>query len=385
MIAKPDQRKLKILYVGNFPNDIRFGSSKIPLCIGEALIRRGHSVDFVFEDPQSWPGNRGLRSYLFPFMATARILRLLQVHHYDVSELLDWDAYIFARINHLLPRERRPVVLMRSMGLSRRVWQNELENSRLGFEKVKLYSRILYPLIRLPTADLSARWVDHVIVMNTEDRDILVNRGVVTADKVSVIPCGVSEKFFVPRNHPFQHRLLFVGSWLPKKGINYLVPAFERLADEYPEITFTICGSLVSEEKVLSAFRPADRNRVKVLPLVDEDAVVQQYQQADIFVFPSLCEGFGLVILEAMAAGLPTVVTPTGGAFDIVEDGVHGLRVPFRDVDAIVHAVQQLVKDATLRRRLSDQARQQATELSWSHIAEMVEAVYFRLLVSAGR
>jgi glycosyltransferase involved in cell wall biosynthesis len=88
------------------------------------------------------------------------------------------------------------------------------------------------------------------------------------------------------------------------------------------------------------------------------------YRQADVFVFPTLVEGMGIVVLEAMASGLPVITTPNGPG-DIVRDGVDGFLVPPRDVDAIVERLERLRADPQLRQEMARNARIRAQEFTW--------------------
>jgi glycosyltransferase involved in cell wall biosynthesis len=89
------------------------------------------------------------------------------------------------------------------------------------------------------------------------------------------------------------------------------------------------------------------------------------YASADIFVFPSTTDTFGNVILEAQAAGLPVIVSDTGGPKELVQQGVNGLITKALDVDALAEAVRKLVADPPLRGRMQGAARQGVANRSW--------------------
>jgi glycosyltransferase involved in cell wall biosynthesis len=90
------------------------------------------------------------------------------------------------------------------------------------------------------------------------------------------------------------------------------------------------------------------------------------YRSADVFVFPSLLEGMPLVVLEAMASGLPVITTPNGPG-DLVRDGVDGFVVPIRDVDAIVEKLEYLRAHPEERLRMGQNARERAKMFTWEH------------------
>jgi glycosyltransferase involved in cell wall biosynthesis len=141
------------------------------------------------------------------------------------------------------------------------------------------------------------------------------------------------------------------------KGVTYLRDAASELLRLHPQISLECVGTLVDAEIVLADF-PADlRGRVRVRPRVDQPDLPQIYSDADVFIFPSLYEGFGRALLEAMAARLPIVTTTVGIAGDTLSDGDSGLVVPTHDASAIVAAVERLIADAALRARLGATAQ----------------------------
>ena len=102
-----------------------------------------------------------------------------------------------------------------------------------------------------------------------------------------------------------------------------------------------------------------------------DDAVLRQfYSFADVIVLPSedAAEGFGMVLLEAAACGTPAVATDVGGIPAAVVDGVTGILVPAKDQDALCEALDMVVSDGALRRRLGRQAAQRAREFAWSQV-----------------
>ena len=93
------------------------------------------------------------------------------------------------------------------------------------------------------------------------------------------------------------------------------------------------------------------RARVRVVPSVDREGLYDALRAADVFVFPSLSEGFSKALLEAMAAGLPIVTTPVGAAVDLLQDGRNALLVPAADAAAAAAAVRRYLEDEETARR----------------------------------
>jgi glycosyltransferase involved in cell wall biosynthesis len=176
-------------------------------------------------------------------------------------------------------------------------------------------------------------------------------------ERVRLVSNGVAPECFVTRTHrPRARRLLFVGQWLPAKGTRYLVDAFTDLAGRR-DVELVCAGTGTPSDLVRAAFPDASRNHVRVVPTMDREGLYRELIEADLFVFPSLSEGFSCALLEALAAGLPTVATPAGAALDLLKHDDNAVVVPVADAHAIVAAVDRLIDDRPLRQRLGTAAR----------------------------
>jgi glycosyltransferase involved in cell wall biosynthesis len=196
-----------------------------------------------------------------------------------------------------------------------------------------------------------------VTCLNSVEQDYLIDQGWVTADRVDVVSHGVPPEFFLKERPARQARtLLFVGQWLPMKGATYLRDAFVELAHQHPDIRLICAGTLASAEAVLADFPPVVRSRVQVVPRLARLALVDLYRAADIMVAPSLYEGFGVALVEAMAARMPIVTTRVGVAADALTDGESALIIPTRHAPSIVREVNRLFADPALRERLGEAA-----------------------------
>lgn len=153
-------------------------------------------------------------------------------------------------------------------------------------------------------------------------------------------------------------RLLAVGSVIPRKGYGILIEALAAVK-ECPW-TLTIVGSLGFDPAEARALRAAIAAagldaRVKLAGALAADQLAGAYESSDIFVHPSLYEGYGMVLAEALRRGLPLVCTTGGAADDTVPDGA-GLKVPPGDAPALAAALRTLLADPAGRRRLADHA-----------------------------
>jgi glycosyltransferase involved in cell wall biosynthesis len=189
--------------------------------------------------------------------------------------------------------------------------------------------------------------------------------------KLHLIPFGVDLNTFRPPEGGRDGKectVLFVGRLSLRKGIQYLLPAWDR-ANVDGELR--LIGRVDESAKaVVEPYR--DRNDIRFLGWVDDP--VAEYKQSDVFVFPSVEEGSALVTYEAMAAGLPSVVTPNSGS--LVEHGVHGQVVEPRNVEATAAAVKELAAKPDRRRELGRRARLTVEDYTWTAYGDRVADAY---------
>ena len=138
----------------------------------------------------------------------------------------------------------------------------------------------------------------------------------------------------------------------------------------------------VFASSVLAGFPVPLRSGIAVLPtLLSHTDYAEHHLDYDIFLLPSFFEGTPLALIEAMCTGMPVVTTATCGMKDVVEDGRNGLLVAPGNCGEIVRSIESLMNDSSLRRRLGEQAAEDAArKYTWRAAAELVDAAYSSLL-----
>jgi glycosyltransferase involved in cell wall biosynthesis len=182
---------------------------------------------------------------------------------------------------------------------------------------------------------------DAIVVPSVAARQSFLDRGL-APERLRLVPFGVHAERFSSgdpdrRHGPF--RLLYVGRLELLKGVHYLLEAWTRRPIGESELW--LVGPVLPE--LASILARHARPDVKVRGEVPRQEVAQYYRQADALVFPSLCEGFGIVILEAMASGLPVLTTSHTGGPDAIDEGQTGFVVPIRDVTALADRIDWLM------------------------------------------
>lgn len=164
-------------------------------------------------------------------------------------------------------------------------------------------------------------------------------------------------------------KVIFVGSLGQRKGVSYLLQAIKILGSS---VELTLIGKRVGECSVMDA-ACREHRWISSLP---HDEVLREIQRHDVMVFPSLFEGFGLVLLEAMSCGIPVIATPNGAAPDLLTDGEDGFLVPIRSAEAIAEKLHLLRLDRERLSAMSEAATCKAAHHSWEYYREqLVKAV----------
>jgi glycosyltransferase involved in cell wall biosynthesis len=379
------ERPLRILLVGDYDNDPRLGSAKVPHKLREEFLAAGHTCDALFADALGCrPAGRQVRQLVAPVLGARAIRNALSTTRYDVVDVASAEGLWFA-LARRLGGWKSTACICRSNGLEHLNYQRMVDDSAAGLTPKPWTRRLWYPMSRLSQVNGAARMADRLILLTDIDRAFALQRRWQPADRIDVIPHGVSTRFLESHGVPSQRGrgALFCGSWSHVKGITYLVDAFTALVDRRRPVPLTILGGGVSSRDVLAAFPDRTRPHVTVIDRVAEEQVVLEYRRHDLLVFPSTYEGFGLVVLEAMSQGLPVIATPVGCAPDIVRDGDTGVLVPSRDSTALADAVIRLMDSPRDRERIGANGAAAVSAMSWRRTAERTVAAYRRALEEA--
>ncbi|QHQ34075.1 glycosyltransferase family 4 protein [Algicella marina] len=171
--------------------------------------------------------------------------------------------------------------------------------------------------------------------------------------RMHIVHCGViPERYALERRGRGPVRALFIGRLAAVKGVPVLLEALR----DVPELELVLIGD-GPERRALEAEARELGGRVKFLGYQSQDAVAEALAEADMLVLPSFAEGVPVVLMEAMAAGLPVVTSRVAGIPELVEDKVSGLLVPPGDTAALAEALTTLVEDAGLRREMGEAGR----------------------------
>lgn len=200
-----------------------------------------------------------------------------------------------------------------------------------------------------------------------------------------IVPNGVDLSLVPETTGNVPRAVISVGTLKARKCMDRTLEAFARVAGDYPDATLTIVG--IGEMEAQLRARIAELGleaRVTLTGGLPHEEVLARMAQSDLFVLPSWGEGYGIVYIEAMAAGCIAVGAQGEGIEDTIRDGENGFLVPAGDVDATERVMRRVFDDPAGCAALRERGRQAARALTWARNALTVEAVYDELLNIGG-
>ncbi len=372
---------MRILKIANIINSRNSGMGRVMHMTADELREMGHTVDLLFsEDVRRFCRGSSDR-LVFPIALIGAIRKCLRERgYYDVVEIHEPSAAWYCQAQHF-DKSLPPCVLM-SHGLEEAQWKLHLKlNQRI--ERVTSHkSRVLVPLTLLSQARYALKNCHQVMCLNSYDEKYLHNVLHLPTERVSRVQNGVAPLFFDDQKDILKKEkaLLFVGSWLERKGNQTLVEAFQKLHRSDPNFSLCLMGTGYSKQEVLASFPNELWPSIHVVPHADDNQLREAYLSHSIFVFPSFFEPWGLVLMEAAAAGMAIVTTCTGGPADLFQDKEDALLVPALDPAALANAVNTLINDPQLRLQLGKKAQQHARQFTWRAAAKTHLCAYKRAI-----
>lgn len=311
----------------------RWRTRRFDLRVARALAHQGPSSALLFSDVGS--------QYALPLCRTLGIPTVLSMVHGDVRE----ERAVLEAEAEAAPDFFRIYLGDGALDLDELSWLHERR-----LRDIALADRIL-----VPSEHIAARLAAH---------------GTPRA-KIAVVPYAADTRRFQPdpaKRHGAECTFLFAGGITQRKGIKYLLEAWRKV--RRPGWRLLLLGPLPRDPGPLTGYL----DDVELLGRVGHADVPSRMAAADVFVFPSLFEGSAVVTYEALACGLPSIVTPNAGS--VVRDGAEGFVVPPRDVETLAARMEQLGAAPDLRAAMAVAARARGLEFDWPRYhRSVIEAV----------
>lgn len=301
--------------------------------------------------------NYAWRSLVYP--------RAVRARQRDVNHIVDHSyAHLIRTLDPgktvVTCHDIAPLALNQGHGITRRLWDESFR------------------------AMLSAALI---IADSSFTRDEVLCHSDYPKERIQVVPLGVSREFFAPVNeeekcarreryHLTSHRvLLHVGSCEPRKKVEAILGALKELADL--DVMFVqVGGRFTQDQRALIDSSGLSERVLQIAPTFGSD-LASWYSVADVFVFPSRYEGFGMPVVEAMASGAPVVCAKTSSLPEAAGDAA--LYTNADDYSQFARAIESVLRDPTLAAKLVTQGKRRAAQFTWERTARETLAVYEKL------
>ena len=247
----------------------------------------------------------------------------------------------------------------------RRIFENEIVLNPISKDSLKKEHEFLMNSAELNRLVEEPIYANHIIVSSTFTKNTLLDNGI-ESNKIKVVPYGVSQNNFKEKpayqRVPGKLKVIFVGSWNQRKGLSYLASSIKNLQTKGLNIQLTIIGRGIIDKNLVLQYNLKDVEYGLNLPL---NELINRYHESDVFVLPSLCEGFGHVILEAMSCGLPVITTENTAGPDLLTEGVNGFIVPINNVEILSQRLEYLYYNPEENIKMGRSAAGRAKEFTW--------------------
>jgi glycosyltransferase involved in cell wall biosynthesis len=384
----PNLPELRVLLPSHHWFDQNAGAPGADYRLAAALTALGNPAqpyffDDAFKGQRSW--GRWAQLF-FPWAVARECVARWRKGEVDVIESTAGDLWV---ARHILRRQRgnRPLLAVRSHGVEHVHVRAEREAAAREGRRLGWRYGTYHASFRLWEVAQDLRQADLVVVHSAVDRDFVVGELDVARERVHIVPCGISDRFFRNRatlDVARLRRVLFVGSWINNKGVDLLPEIARGVLGRHSDVEFTLAGVGLPAEDVLASFAPEHRQRIRVVPRIPNDALPTVMSSHGIFLFPSRCEGFGLVVIEAMARGLVIVAAPVGVVPEVVRHGKSGFLVEQRSAEAFATMISAVIDGGSRAIAIGEEAQEAASPFTWERAAQTRVELYRGALGRSG-
>jgi glycosyltransferase involved in cell wall biosynthesis len=232
-------------------------------------------------------------------------------------------------------------------------------------------------------------WSSEIVTISNATHEACLNIGL-NEHKLDIIPFGVDTSFYKPLNMVKDEKIfqiLSVGYLIERKGFMYLISAVKEVIKDHENVRLKIVGTGPQEQQIRNHISKINLEKyVEIIGNITDDELLKLYNSSDIFVLPSIIdsqgntEGLGVVLIEAMACGLPVIGSDIGGIPDIISDGETGLLVPQKEIHELSIAIKKFIENQDLKEKIANNGYYMVkNNFSWEKIARDYIDCYERI------
>ena len=341
----------------------------------EELTRRGHNVKIITPMPRDYEGP--VPAHIVTIGTSANVKSFFNTQT-QFSATVDTEAIdkLLAEENFDILHFHEPVVPVLSRQLLTRS-----QSTNIATSHAKLPDRVTSKTIANIFTPYARGLLKYIHAYSAVSEPAAEYIRTFTDETVRIIPNGIDIAKYAPKHEPLKHKstktILYVGRLEKRKGLKHLLQAFLLLAEHQPHVQLLIAGMGPEEESLRAYVSEYDIPRVTFLGYVDDKEKIAKLQRADLFCSAAhYGESFGIVLLEAMAAGTPIVAGDNPG-YETVMQGRGRLSL-VNSLDSVDFArrLELLLYDDTLRQAWRDWAKETVQQYDYKNVVDQYEALY---------
>jgi glycosyltransferase involved in cell wall biosynthesis len=351
--------------------------------LGEEYKKAGHQVNYFSFDNLPLKLPEIIKAIIFPYGVVLYLL--VKKQSFDVIDASTGDTWLWSILKPLRFRSHC-LLTTRSHGLEHSMHLENLEESARGNLNLSWKYALYHGGLRLWEVKTSMKNADLTLMLNSRDRDYAHQKLKIAPKKLTIVPNGIPQEFInlpwedTPQSDDSVIGIAQIGSFIDRKGIKYSIPALNNILQRFDNVKMSFLGAGYHESKVLSHFSADVKNKITVIPTYNHEALLNLLKGYQIKLFPTLFEGFGLALLEAMACGLAPITTSTPGFMEMIVNRKNGILVPLRNSKAIEDALEELILNRSQLDQIRRSAYQTAQNYNWSSVAQTNLALYQQVI-----
>ncbi len=364
--------------------------------LAQQLFKRGHLERLITSYPKFETVKYGIprekiRSVLFKeivWRAWGRVpesIKKIGDPNYLVSNSFDYIASKYAgrpdifvgwssfSLSSLRNSKKVGSLIVIDHGSAHPIYQSELLKEE--YESLGLCPQIMHPKL-LGKMLKEFEEADYIAIPSIYSKKTFLDNNI-PEEKLLHVPYGVSLAEFkeLPKSDNI-FRVVFAGGISIRKGVHYLLKAFSEL--NLPNSELILVGTVEPE---MSTFLKKYEGHYKLIGHVNQKTLHEYYSNSSVFVLNSIEEGFGMVIIQAMACGLPVIATINTGGPDIINDGVEGFIIPIRDVEKLKEKLSYLYENQDICKQMGQSAKERVSSgFTWDDYGDRMVREYERIL-----
>lgn len=209
---------------------------------------------------------------------------------------------------------------------------------------------------------------DYILTLSSFAKSTLVRHGI-DENKIKVVNLGYDPGVFVPKTHYPESdklKLIYTGTFTRRKGVHLLLEVLEEMND--PRIELTIIGPVLDGEDLLLKYQ----GRFTYFDFLHHEDLVRHLHASDVYVFPSYLDSWAMTVIEAMACGLPVIITENTGAKDAVDQNETGLVLPIGEKNALKGAINHFLSHPSEIQRMGTAAAAKAKSFQWENYYQQI-------------